>query len=300
MAKYVKFVSSYNPIIFIVDELDRCNPTYAVKTLERIKHLFNIPGIVFVLSIDKSQLCNSIRCYFGSEQLNAEEYLQRFIDFEYHLPFPSVKDYCNYLYGLYGFGEFFKSEKRLRNRNIKHETSDFLTMSELLFHNMNFNLRQIEKQFIHLRIALLSFSEISYVHPGVVVLLEYFRHKHIDFYNKLHHKEYTIDELVAKLEEILPHNIISQPEDSQDFHFFVWEVAKLICCYVQDNVHFRRTYKLISDGDEPDLCFETKRFNRKELLSMIRHNAGNELSYGIVDIRILIDHIELIYDLAVN
>ncbi len=63
------FVSSCNsdkPLIFIVDELDRCNPTFAVKVLERIKHLFSIPNIVFVLSIDKKQLCNSIKGYYGS------------------------------------------------------------------------------------------------------------------------------------------------------------------------------------------------------------------------------------------
>ena len=90
LRNYVDLVSPDKPIIFIVDELDRCNPHYAVKTLERIKHLFNIPGIIFVLSIDKEQLCNSIKGYFGSEQLDAKEYLKRFIDFEYQLPKPTL------------------------------------------------------------------------------------------------------------------------------------------------------------------------------------------------------------------
>src|SRR5690606_38307585 len=43
-------------IIFFVDELDRCRPNYAVKLLEIIKHLFTVPNIIFVLSIDKEQL----------------------------------------------------------------------------------------------------------------------------------------------------------------------------------------------------------------------------------------------------
>lgn len=41
-----------HPLIFIVDELDRCRPDYAVEVLERIKHFFSIKGIVFVLSLE--------------------------------------------------------------------------------------------------------------------------------------------------------------------------------------------------------------------------------------------------------
>lgn len=44
------------PIVIIVDELDRCRPDFAVKTLERIKHFFDVPKIVFVLLINKEHL----------------------------------------------------------------------------------------------------------------------------------------------------------------------------------------------------------------------------------------------------
>ena len=37
------------PLVFIVDELDRCRPPFAVNLLERVKHLFSVPGVVFVL-----------------------------------------------------------------------------------------------------------------------------------------------------------------------------------------------------------------------------------------------------------
>ena len=77
LAEFVASCGSDKPVIFMVDELDRCNPAYAVKVLERIKHLFDIPNIVFVLSIDKVQLCSSIRGYYGTDAINAEEYLQR-------------------------------------------------------------------------------------------------------------------------------------------------------------------------------------------------------------------------------
>jgi predicted KAP-like P-loop ATPase len=42
--------------IVIVDELDRCRPDYAITFLETIKHIFDLPGVVFVLAIDRDQI----------------------------------------------------------------------------------------------------------------------------------------------------------------------------------------------------------------------------------------------------
>ena len=64
------------PFVFFIDEIDRCRPDYAVEVLEKVKHLFTVPGIVFVISIDKTQLCHDIRGVYGSERMNAEEYLK--------------------------------------------------------------------------------------------------------------------------------------------------------------------------------------------------------------------------------
>jgi len=80
-----------NLIIFI-DELDRCRPTYAIELLERIKHLFDIKQLVFVLSTDMTQLAHSIRGVYG-HQFDAKKYLQRFIDLDYSLKQPDKKYY---------------------------------------------------------------------------------------------------------------------------------------------------------------------------------------------------------------
>ena len=44
-------------LIVLVDELDRCRPNYAISMLERIKHLFDIEGVAFVVATDTKQLC---------------------------------------------------------------------------------------------------------------------------------------------------------------------------------------------------------------------------------------------------
>ena len=86
------------PLVYLVDELDRCNPSFAVKVLERIKHLFDVPNVVFVLSIDKKQLACSVKGFYGSHEIDADEYLRRFIDVEYNLPEADSELFCEYLF----------------------------------------------------------------------------------------------------------------------------------------------------------------------------------------------------------
>lgn len=77
-------------IVVFVDELDRCRPTYAIEMLEKVKHIFSVNGIVFVLVANSKQLCASLKKVYGGT-FNAKEYLQKNIDI--HLPMPSIKNY---------------------------------------------------------------------------------------------------------------------------------------------------------------------------------------------------------------
>ncbi len=65
------------PAFILIDELDRCRPSYAVEMLETIKHIFDIKGVVFVLATDTEQLQHSIKVIYG-EGFNAPAYLRRF------------------------------------------------------------------------------------------------------------------------------------------------------------------------------------------------------------------------------
>jgi len=64
---YAKESDSEFPLVFIVGELDRCRPDYALELLETIKHLFSVPNVVFVLVVNRSQLEESIRTKYGSD-----------------------------------------------------------------------------------------------------------------------------------------------------------------------------------------------------------------------------------------
>lgn len=84
-------ISDEKPIVFIIDELDRCKPTYAIALLERVKHLFSIDNIVFIFGIDREQLSHSIQTVYGSVDSNG--YLKRFFDIEIDLPKPDIHSF---------------------------------------------------------------------------------------------------------------------------------------------------------------------------------------------------------------
>lgn len=84
------------PLVVIIDELDRCRPSYAVELLEVAKHLFAVDNIIFVLAVNRSQLAHSIRALYGSA-FDAEGYLRRFFDLDFQLPDPDRKAFINAL-----------------------------------------------------------------------------------------------------------------------------------------------------------------------------------------------------------
>ena len=78
------------PLVFILDELDRCRPDFAIKMLERIKHLFDVPGIIFAIAMDGENLPAAVQCLYG-QSVNGERYLRKFFDLEFYLPEPTIK-----------------------------------------------------------------------------------------------------------------------------------------------------------------------------------------------------------------
>lgn len=75
-------------IIFIVDELDRARPDFALDLLERIKHIFSVEGFIFLLVINREQFEKSIECRYG--KINARLYLNKFIHYWFSLPKKSL------------------------------------------------------------------------------------------------------------------------------------------------------------------------------------------------------------------
>ena len=96
------------PLVFIIDELDRCRPTFAIELLERVKHIFDVPNMVFVFGINRDELCKSLRSVYGD--IDADVYLRRFFDMQFRLPEADTKDFCTNIMSRFGLHEFFQTQ----------------------------------------------------------------------------------------------------------------------------------------------------------------------------------------------
>ncbi len=143
-----------NPLVFIIDELDRCRPIFAIELLETVKHIFNVPHCIFILGIDKKQLQHSLRAVYG--EIDSQKYLERFFDFEMRLSCPEVKTYFTYLYDTH-----IPKGKDCPSYLVPDDKSGIFRNSLLcVCEYYNLNLREIEIVFKTF-FAVFNFQEIQ-------------------------------------------------------------------------------------------------------------------------------------------
>lgn len=153
LSEFAKDNDAERTVIF-VDELDRCRPDYAVKTLERIKHLFEVPGLVFVLAIDKEQLRHTINGLYGAK-LDADKYLRRFIDFDYLLKKPNRSAYWNTLIRELGAADFFLKRYGEGSGSWEELSYSFVLLEKIY----GFSLRDAEEFMLRVNLSLCALSE---------------------------------------------------------------------------------------------------------------------------------------------
>ena len=94
-----------HPMVFIIDELDRCRPTFAIELLERVKHIFDAPNLVFVFGLNRDELCKSLQSVYG--EIDSDVYLRRFFDMEFTLPEVDTKSFAEHLIRKFELANFF-------------------------------------------------------------------------------------------------------------------------------------------------------------------------------------------------
>lgn len=214
LVTYIEATKGGKPIVFIIDELDRCRPDYAVEVLEKVKHFFSVKGIVFVLSINKKELKNAIRGVYNSANINADDYLRRFIDIEYSIPEPNKELFCKYLYSYYDFDGL---ANEINNNGTNTSYSVILALSINLFSINNTTLRQQEKLFAHACIVFHNLEkDIDKKLIEVAFLLVYFKCMFPDFYRALKQKQKNVQEIFDELQVKLPLPISSFTDTSNN------------------------------------------------------------------------------------
>ena len=168
------------PLIVMIDELDRCRPSYAVELLEVAKHFFAVNHIVFVLAVNRSEITHSIRALYGTD-FDANGYLRRFVDIDFRLPDPDRKNFIKSALAQIRINEYFS---RTQDRQGRSESQVMQDMVQTFFRTPNLSLRQIG-QAIHrlgLVFASLRSNQRSFALSAVVALI--FRTIDTDLYHQ--------------------------------------------------------------------------------------------------------------------
>jgi hypothetical protein len=180
--------SKEQPLVVLVDELDRCRPTYAVLFLEKLKHLFSVQGVVFLLAIDADQLTDTVKLIYGMpDKAAAQNYLRRFVDYRFRLPAPSAEEFCGFLVESFGIGELLESF------GLEGEKDKLISNSSNLFSMVGFGLREQEQCFTEIALALLSLEPLSSDDLMLVPLLATIKNDNYPLYRKLYSGQ-SIDE----------------------------------------------------------------------------------------------------------
>ena len=183
-------IGKSNKLIIFIDELDRCNPNFAVKLLERVKHFFNDEEYIFVFSTNILQLQHTIKKFYG-EGLDGYSYLDKFFDLSFTLPTINIQDYINSL--------------KLVNLN----SSDYIDISiKEITKILNFTLRKCNR---YIKLISLSYNSMNINSSNVLgknilfPILLAIKIDNIDIYNKIAtgNGEEELKAIILKSEELV-------------------------------------------------------------------------------------------------
>lgn len=72
-------------LVLVIDEIDRCRPDYALRFLETVKHVFEVPNVTFVVAANATELGNAVNGVYGTG-FDGRGYVERFFDIRLVLP----------------------------------------------------------------------------------------------------------------------------------------------------------------------------------------------------------------------
>jgi hypothetical protein len=214
------------PVVFIIDELDRCNPSYAVKVLEHIKHIFDVPNIFFVLAINKEQLEYAVKGYYGSEAIDAINYLRRFIDVEFNMPPLPMHKACDYLYEHYDFHSYFYT-KQSSGAGLEESFKYLLSM---IIQRGDMDFRTLGKLCSYTRLVFMTLDGCRSV-ADVMLLLCYLRTGHKDLYERIKGHQLSLLDVYFELERMFLGDVAMPSISRADSFMLLETLSKLLWIY---------------------------------------------------------------------
>lgn len=167
MADTLWETSDQRPLVVLIDELDRCRPSYAIELLETCKHIFSMDHVVFVLAVNRSELAHSVRALYGP-QFDAQGYLGRFFDHDIFLPSPDRQKFIQDM--LTSLGIIDALERSERKWRVEFAIGSARLLTEFLGHS-NLSLREVGQAIHRFAVVLSSLSDAELANTRLLTIL---------------------------------------------------------------------------------------------------------------------------------
>lgn len=143
------------PLVVVVDELDRCRPSYAIELLEVAKHLFTADHIVFALAVNRAELAQSVRALYGAS-FDAEGYLRRFFDVDFRLPESDREAFIKATLNAIQINDYFN---RTQDKEGQQDAAVVWDLLKGFFGASALNLRQVAQALHRLGVVFASLRD---------------------------------------------------------------------------------------------------------------------------------------------
>ena len=285
------------PLVFIIDELDRCRPLFAIELLERVKHIFSVPNMVFVLGLNRQELSKSVRAIYGD--IDPDGYLRRFLDMEFLLPQADAQGFCRHLIERYRLIEFYNAigSNDPSNTHLS-EFNDIWEYLPPLLDDLGLSLRDIDWCLRAFTFVGRNIRLSATIWPFVILVLLVLRVKDMELYQRFINKECPSSDVLNRLEQWIPYESASDSTkaclDNMECYLYHMEAASNI----NHVIHFEQL-NLLKDGQDltqPEyLSSRTQKSDRARVDKLLDHlrdigrNAGTRIddirnAYGLIEL----------------
>ena len=201
------FKQTSHPLVFIIDELDRCRPTFAIELLERVKHIFDVPYLVFIFGINRDELCKSLSSIYG--EIDTDVYLRRFFDFEFQLQELDSRTFAEHLIQKFQLDEAFLRLDGARGGTIEiwgnsatrhiYNYSTYRTIVPSLWSALRLSLRDIEYGIRLMAFLVRSVRPRVFSHPYLLSVMLALKFRNPEYYRQLISGHFRASEIMDYL-----------------------------------------------------------------------------------------------------
>lgn len=169
-------INNYRKLLIIIDELDRCRPSFAIETLEVVKHLFDVEGIIFLFALDIEQLSSSVKSVYG-QGINAYGYMGRFFDYISKMPPIETEEYVR-----------IKLLKEVQWKDsLEEKIKKVVEFVNDWWKIMDFSLRELDTILENIKIMikyfLYKYTDIDAYYMYIFFLM--LKYKHLELFNDI-------------------------------------------------------------------------------------------------------------------